>query len=95
MSSRVQDGVEEHRVGQLAMEPEILIERQPLDLRPDPPHDGPANWQQNKHSVETENQSSTARDPDGKHEQVQRSQALIGLLFVPIYWGSAHVVAYN
>ena len=42
----MEDAEEEHRVRQLAVEPDVLIQRQPLHLWADPPHDGPADRQQ-------------------------------------------------
>lgn len=50
----MEDAVEEHRVRQLTVEPDVLVERQPLHLGADPPHDGSAHRQQDEHSVETE-----------------------------------------
>lgn len=83
MGTRVQTRVEQHSVRQLPVEPQVLVERQPLHLGADPPHDGAAHGQQDEHGVEAEDQPRAPGDPDGELEEVQGRQALIHRLAPP------------
>ena len=77
------DGKKEHGVGKLAMEPEVLVERQPSGLWPQPTHDGAAHGQQDEGGIDAQHQAGAARDPDGVGEGVERRQSGVGDLFVP------------
>lgn len=51
MGRDVDAGEEEHGVSDLAMEPQVLIQRQLLELGSNPSHDRAAYWQQDDHAV--------------------------------------------
>ena len=52
MGRNVNDCEEQHGVGNLAMEPEVLVQGQEPDLRTDPSHDGPAYWKQDQGGID-------------------------------------------
>lgn len=83
MSSYVGNCEEQHRICDLTMEPEVLVQRQEPDLGPKPPHQCPTYWEQNEQPVETQHQTSTTRNPDGELEPVETREPRIGRLFVP------------
>jgi hypothetical protein len=64
MGSGVNDTEEEHSVGKLSVEPDILIERDEPNLRAKKPHDRPAYWHQDEHSIESQYQPGSSRHPD-------------------------------
>lgn len=72
MGRGVQDGEEQHGVGQLPMEPNVLVHGDPSDLGPNPSHDGAAYRQQDEHAVDAEYQASASGDPHRVLEQVER-----------------------
>jgi hypothetical protein len=55
----VGNGEEQHGIGELSVEPDVLIEGNKLDLGADPSHDSPAHWQEDEHSIEGQNQTGT------------------------------------
>lgn len=71
MSRSVEDGEHQHGVCQLSVKPEVLVERQEANLGSDPSHDGSADGEQDEHAIDTEDQTSTSRNPDGKLQGVQ------------------------
>ena len=46
MGESVKDGEQQHGVGDLSVEPDILIEGQPPEFGTDPSHEGAANGKQ-------------------------------------------------
>lgn len=87
MGTRVQTRKEQHRVRKLPVEPQVFVERQPLHLRSDPPHDGAAHGQKDKRAIEAENQAGAPGNPDGEHEKIQGREALIDRLTPPTLTG--------
>lgn len=85
MRSNMGNGEEQHGVGDLTMEPEVLIQRQEPDLRSKPSHQCPTYWQQYEQPVETQHQTGTTGNPDGKLEAVETREPRIGRLFVPVF----------
>ena len=77
------DGKKEHGVGELAVEPQVLVERQPAHFGPDPAHDGAAHGQEDEHGVDAEDEAGAARDPDRIPQRVERRQPGVDGLFVP------------
>ncbi len=64
MGGRVDDGEEKHGVGKLSVEPNVLVERDEPNLWPKEPHDRPAYWHEDEHSVESQYQAGSSRYPD-------------------------------
>lgn len=80
MGGNVNDREEQHGVGDLSMEPKVLIQRQPLDLGTDPSHQGAAHGDQDECAIDCKRQTSTTREPDGELERVETGQTVIGQL---------------
>jgi len=80
MGRNVDDREEQHGVSDLSMEPEILIQWQPLDLGTDPSHHGAAHGDQDECAIDCKRQTSTTRKPHGELEGIETSQTLIGQL---------------
>lgn len=76
MSGRVDDGEEEHRVGDLAMEPVRFVDgNESAERRPQEDEDVAEDRHQQEAAVDAEAQASAARDPDlqqRRHEPVRR-----------------------
>jgi transposase InsO family protein len=83
MGSGVEDAKEKQRIGKLSVHPDILVERDKPDLGPDPPHDGSADRKEDKHSIHTQNQTGTSRNPHRVHERIETREAGIGRLLPP------------
>ena len=83
MRSGVDDGKDKHGVGELAMHPDVFVQRDEPDLGADESHDGPAYRQQNEHAIDAKHQSSTTGEPDGVLECVQTSETDVGGLLPP------------
>ena len=83
VSSDVGNCEEQHRICDLTMEPEVLVQWQEPDLGPKPSYQCPTHWEQNEQPVETQHQTSTTRNPDGELEAVETREPRIGRLFVP------------
>ncbi len=60
MSRSVEDGEQEHRVRELPVHPDVLIEGDEPDLGPEEAHDGSADWEQDEHPVHTQHQTSAS-----------------------------------
>lgn len=88
------DGEEQHGVGDLAMEPQVLIQWHPSELRPQPSDQCPTYWQQNEQRVKRQDQTGTSRNPHGKLQRVQTGQSWIGLLLIPVQLVSFHLDSY-
>lgn len=52
VSRNVDDGEEQHGVGNLTMEPQVLVQGQEPDLRTDPSHDGPTYGKQDQGGID-------------------------------------------
>jgi len=78
------DGEEEHAVGDLSMEPDGLVKRQPSDLGPDHSQDVPAHGHDNDHSVDREHQTSTSRNPDRVPQSIEGGETIIIELLPPV-----------
>ena len=65
MRRGVDDGEQQHRVGELSVHPEILVERDELDLGTNPSHDCPADRQEDEHAIAAEDETGASRQPDG------------------------------
>jgi hypothetical protein len=83
VSSDVSNGEEQHRVRDLTMKPEVLIQRQEPQLGPKPSHECPAYWEQDEQPVETQYQTRTTRNPDGELKRVETGESRVGRLFEP------------
>lgn len=83
VSSNMADRKEQHGVGDLTMEPQVLIQGDKPELWPEPPHQRPTYWQQDKQCVERQDQPGTSGYPHGKLQCVETRQARIGRLLVP------------
>lgn len=83
MSGRVEDGEEQHGISQLPVEPNVLVQREPSDLRSNPSDDGAADGKQDEHTINAEDQACTSRNPDGELECVQWCQSWLSCLFPP------------
>ena len=81
--SDVHNGPEEHGVGDLAVEPLALVQRQPSNLRPYVSEQVSAHGQEDDHGVDAQAKTSSAREPDAESEGVECFQAFIGGLLVP------------
>lgn len=55
VSACVKAGEEKHGIGELAVHPQVLIEREEANLGSNPSHNGSAYGEENKHAVDTEN----------------------------------------
>lgn len=55
MRASMDYGKEEHRIGKLSVHPDVLVKRYKPDLRPNEPHDGSADGEQNEHAVDAQN----------------------------------------
>ncbi len=64
MRRGVDDGEQQHRVRELSMHPEILVERDELDLGTNPSHDCPADRQEDEHAIAAKDETGTSRQPD-------------------------------
>ena len=56
----VDAGKEKHRVGNLPVEPDVLIKRQPPYLGADPAHDGTADGEEDEGSVDAQHEAGPA-----------------------------------
>ena len=77
------DGPEEHGVGDLAVKPLTLVQRQPSDFGPYVPEQVPAHGQDDNHGVDAQAEAGSARKPDAECEGVECFQAFIAGLLVP------------
>lgn len=66
----VENGEEENRVGELAMHPEILIEREEANLGSQPAHNSATDGEEDEHAVDAENKTGTSGDPYREFEGV-------------------------
>jgi hypothetical protein len=60
MRRGVDDAEQQHRIGELSVHPDVLVERKKPDLGPDEAHDGPADRKQDEHAVNAQDQASTS-----------------------------------
>ena len=65
------DGEEEHGVGDLPVEPDVLVKRQPPYLRPNVPEDIPAHREQDECHIDREDQTCASRHPHREGEGVE------------------------
>jgi len=79
----VDDGKEQHGIGDLAMEPDVLVEGQPPDLRSDPSHNRSADGEKDQGAIDSEDETGAARNPNRMLQEVERSEARIGGLLPP------------
>ena len=73
----VADAEEEHGISELAMQPNVFVEREEAQFRTDPAHYGAAHGEKNKHSVDAEDHTGTAGDPNRVLEGVEACEALV------------------
>ena len=66
----VDNGEKEHGVRDLTVKPEVLVQRQKPDLRPDRPHKRAAYRQQDERAVESEDETGTSGEPHGPFQRV-------------------------
>jgi len=83
VTSSVDDGEEQHRVSNLPMEPEVLVEGKPPDLGTNPSDDSSADRQQDQSTIYGQNQTSSSGNPHGELKTVQTGQPGICRLFIP------------
>lgn len=55
MGRGVDDGEQQHGVGELAVHPDVLVERDEADLGAEKAHDGSADGEQDEHAVDAQN----------------------------------------
>ena len=84
MSERVVEGEEGHGVGDLSVEPEVLVEREELDLWPQEPHEGSAYGEENPHAVKRQDETCASRNPHRVLQSVETRQTVVSGLLVPI-----------
>ena len=73
---------EGHRIGNLPVEPDVLIGREePVQFRADETKNVAQHGKENQASVESENKAGATRSPDGPLETVETSKPGIGSLF--------------
>ena len=85
MRCGMDDGKEQHRIGELPVHPDVFVERDEPDLGPDKPHDGSADREQDEHPVHAQNQPSTSRHPHRILERIQARQTRVGRLLPPTH----------
>jgi hypothetical protein len=74
-------GPESHRVGYLTVEPNVLIcWESPSETRTNDTDDVAEHGQENKTTIVSQDETSTARGPDGERESIQSSQFLVAEL---------------
>ena len=72
VSSDVNNGPEEDLIGDLSVEPDILIRRErPGESRSNDTNDVAQHWNQDETTVEGEDETSTTRAPNGPFQRVQ------------------------
>ena len=71
MAADVYDGPEEHLVGDLSVEPLVLIERKPPHLWSNPSQESPAHGDTDHQGIERKVKTCSSRDPDGLVQGIQ------------------------
>lgn len=71
MTSSVERGKEKHRVGELAMEPQILVEGKEPKLWANNTDERPADREKNEHAIDSQDETGTTGNPDGVFERVK------------------------
>lgn len=71
MGRRVADGEEEHRVGKLSVQPDVLVEWEEPELWANPSHDGPAYREQDEHPIDGQDQAGSSGYPNRVLQGVQ------------------------
>jgi hypothetical protein len=84
MGAGVQNGEKEHSIGDLSVEPLVLVKWEPSSLGAKPSENVPAHGHDDNHCVDTEDQTSTTRNPHGELKTVKGSETLITLLLPPV-----------
>lgn len=64
VSAGVEDGEEEDGVCELAMHPQVLVEREESNLGSNPSHDSSADREKDQHAVDAQNETGATGDPD-------------------------------
>ena len=78
----VNHGPEGHRIGNLSVEPNVLIGREePAEFRADEANNVAQHRDEDQASIESENETGTTRRPDRPFEGVEASKPSIGVLF--------------
>ena len=81
MGCGVDHGPESHRIGDLPVEPDVLIGREePAQFRADEANNVAQHRNEDQASVESENKTGATRSPDGPLEAVETSEPSIGIL---------------
>ncbi len=83
MGGGVDNGEQEHRICELPVHPNVLIERKEPDFGPDEAHNRSADGQQDEHAIDTQDQTGSSRYPDRVLQCVETRQADIGRLLPP------------
>lgn len=84
VSGSMDHSPESHRVGDLTVEPDVLVGReQPLNLGSDDTNDIPKHGKENKTSVEGKNETCTTGGPYGPRQSIESSKLRVGCLSVP------------
>jgi hypothetical protein len=71
VAGSVHNGEEKHGIGELAMEPEVLVEGQETKLRPDNTDERPADRAENKRAIDRQDETGTSGNPHGEFERVE------------------------
>lgn len=75
-------GPEGHRIGDLSVEPDVLIGREePTQFRTDEANNVAQHRDENQASIESKNETGTAGGPDRPLKGVETSKPSIGCLF--------------
>ena len=81
VSSGVHHGPECHGVGNLPVEPNVLVGgEEPRDAGTDDPDDVPQHGDEDEATVEGENEAGTTRRPDRPCQTVEGRELLVGRL---------------
>ena len=67
----MRDSEDEQGIGELAMEPQVLVERQETKLWPDNADKRPADREENEHAIDRQNKTGTSGNPHGVLERVE------------------------
>ena len=83
MGRGVDHGPEGHRIGNLPVEPDVLIGREePAEFRADEANNVAQHGDEDQASIESENKTGTTRRPDRPLEGVETGKPSIGVLFL-------------
>lgn len=71
MGGSVEERKEQQGVGELAMEPQVLVEGEETKLWADNADERTADREENKHAIDGQNKTGTTGNPHGEFERVK------------------------